>query len=39
MGHLFLDGHVEYQYIKSNRVLYEGECLDRNHLSNKEKVE
>jgi hypothetical protein len=38
MRHLFLDDPDEYQKIKAKRRLYEGECIDRNHLSNKEKV-
>jgi hypothetical protein len=38
VGHLFLDDPDEYQEIKSKRGLYRGEYIDRNHLSNKEKV-
>jgi hypothetical protein len=33
-----LDDPDEYQEIKSKRRLYGGEYIDRNHLSNKEKV-
>jgi hypothetical protein len=33
-----LDDPVEYQEIKSKKGLYEGGYMDRNYLSNKEKV-